>query len=175
MAEYAKIVTIDQFNTIRKRKDLGVVGLTSGGFDPIHPGHMSSILESKHYCDTLVVVVNGDWFLTNKKGKPFQDLKTRCQIVSCTKGVDYVIPFEVENDNTVCYPLARIKPDLFLKGGDRNDISSLPEGKTCNTLHIKVLTQIGWDKHWSSSNFLRDWSDFCIKTHEDKQRGKGLA
>jgi len=159
---YAPIVTIDQYNQIKSRTHLGIVGLTSGGYDPIHPGHMSSIIESKRYCDTLVVVVNGDWFLTDKKGKPFQDLKTRCQIVSCVRGVDYVIPFEVEGDSSVCHPLRMIKPDLFLKGGDRDDISQLPEGKVCKDHKIKVITQVGWDKEWSSSDFLAEWAKFSL-------------
>jgi len=162
MNSYAKIVTFDQFNAIRKRNDLGIVGCTSGGYDPIHPGHMSSIIESKNYCDTLVVIVNGDWFLTNKKGKPFQDLKTRCKIVSCVRGVDYVIPFEIEDDSSVCQALVRLKPHIFLKGGDRNNIDELPEGKVCKAFKIDVITQVGWDKDWSSSDFLEDWKEFCL-------------
>jgi cytidyltransferase-like protein len=75
--------------------------MTGGGFDPIHPGHVSLILESKQYGDVLVVIVNGDNFLKTKKGKPFQDLKTRSLIVSGLRGVDYVVPFEIKNDMTV--------------------------------------------------------------------------
>ena len=166
MSDYAKIVTINQFKAIKARKDLGIIGCTSGGYDPIHPGHMSSIIDSKLFCDTLVVVVNGDWFLTDKKGKPFQDLKTRCQIVSCVRGVDYVVPFEIENDNSVCKALFRLRPDIFLKGGDRDNMDDLPEGKVCDKLGIKVLTQVGWDKRWSSSDFLGDWESFCLRTNK---------
>lgn len=72
MEKYARIVNFDEFNQIRDQ--LGKIVWTSGGFDPLHPGHASCIVESKQYGDTLVVVVNGDSFLQRKKGKPFMDL-----------------------------------------------------------------------------------------------------
>src|SRR6185436_9041643 len=103
----------------RLRKKLGRIVVASGGIDPLHPGHASNLLEAKKLGDTLLVIVNGDAFLRNKKGKAFQDLKTRCQIVSFVRGVDYVIPFEIENDQTVCEALKWLKPHVFAKGGDR--------------------------------------------------------
>src|SRR5438477_12903333 len=94
----AKIVTFAELDALRPK--LGKIVATSGGFDPIHPGHISCIVESKKYGDTLVVIVNGDAFLTAKKGKPFQNLETRSLVVSGILGVDYVIPFEINNDTT---------------------------------------------------------------------------
>ena len=122
----AKIISFDKFS--RLRKNLGKIVCTSGGFDPIHPGHVSCIHESKKYGDTLVVIVNGDNFLKNKKGKPFMDLKTRCQVVSYIREVDYVIPFEIKNDQTVRIALQKVKPHVFTKGGDRIDASTIPDG-----------------------------------------------
>ena len=90
---YGKIISFEEFDKIRD--SLGTIVCSSGGYDPIHPGHATNLIESKRYGDTLVVIVNGDAFLRDKKGKPFMDLKTRCQIVSCIRGVDYVIPFEI--------------------------------------------------------------------------------
>ena len=87
--------------------------MTSGGFDSIHPGHISCILESAQYGDVLVVVVNGDGFLRAKKGKAFQDLRTRCLIVSALREVDFVVPFEVEDDSTVNTALEVIRPDVY--------------------------------------------------------------
>lgn len=152
----AKIVSLDEFARLRPK--LGKIVATSGGFDPIHPGHISNIIESKKYGDTLVVIVNGDQFLTAKKGRPFQNLETRCLIVSGVVGVDYVIPFEVENDPTVVKALEVIKPDFFTKGGDRNQ-STLPpdETKVCKDNDIKVIFGVGESKKWSSSWFLDDW------------------
>jgi cytidyltransferase-like protein len=152
----AKIVSLDEFAKLRPK--LGKVVATSGGFDPIHPGHISCIIESKRYGDVLVVIVNGDGFLAAKKGKPFQNLETRSLIVSGIAGVDYVVPFEVEGDQTVAYALEEIKPDVFTKGGDRNK-TTLPEAETkiCQKNKIKVVFAVGEDKQWSSSWFLDDW------------------
>lgn len=136
---------------------------TSGGYDPIHPGHISCLIESKKFNPVLVVIVNGDNFLINKKGKPFQDLKTRCQIVSTIKGVDFVVPFEIENDSTVCVALEYIRPGVFTKGGDRIDRETIPEWEVCKENGIRVLTGVGNPKHWSSSQFLEDWAKFKNK------------
>jgi len=133
---------------------------TSGGYDPIHPGHISCMLDSKRFNPILAVIVNGDTFLTAKKGKPFQDLKTRCQIVSTLKEVDFVVPFEIEDDQTVSVALNLIKPGVFSKGGDRVDPDTIPEWETCRKNGIRVVTGVGSPKHWSSSNFLEDWVDF---------------
>ncbi len=153
----AQIVTFQEFRKLRPK--LGKIVATSGGFDPIHPGHISCIIESKKYGDTLVVIVNGDNFLTNKKGKPFQNLETRCLIVSGITGVDYVIPFEIKKDQTVKKALEALKPDVFTKGGDRIDEKSIPEWETCQKNNIQVVSGVGADKKWSSSWFLQEWDE----------------
>ncbi len=154
----ARTISFDEFQKLRPA--LGKIVCTSGGFDPIHPGHVSCIYESKHYGDTLVVIVNGDNFLRVKKGKPFMDLATRCHIVSHLRGVDYVIPFEIFNDQTVCVALEKIKPHIFTKGGDRIDASTIPEWKTCQKNGIEIISGVGFDKLWSSSDFLKEWGEF---------------
>jgi cytidyltransferase-like protein len=154
----AKIVSLDEFAKLRPK--LKNVVATSGGFDPIHPGHISCIIESKKYGDKLVVVVNGDQFLAAKKGKPFQNLETRSLIVSGVVGVDYVIPFEIEGDQTVVKALDAIKPDIFTKGGDRNQRTLPPaETEACERNSIKVVFGVGESKKWSSSWFLEDWEN----------------
>jgi D-beta-D-heptose 7-phosphate kinase/D-beta-D-heptose 1-phosphate adenosyltransferase len=151
----AEIVTLDE---LAKRRDtLGRVVATSGGFDPIHPGHISCIIESATYGDTLVVIVNGDSFLREKKGRPFQDEKTRCLIVSGVRGVDFVVPFDAPGDPTVSRALEAIRPDVFTKGGDRVDETTIPEWEVCAKLGIDVITGVGLSKEWSSSWFLENW------------------
>lgn len=153
----ARIVSFEEFEKLRPK--LGRIVATSGGFDPIHPGHISCIIESKKYGDTLVVIVNGDTFLTAKKGRPFQNLETRSLIVSGISGVDYVVPFEIENDQTVSKALEALKPHVFTKGGDRTDKESLPEWDTCKKHKIKIVFGVGADKKWSSSWFLNKWNE----------------
>ncbi len=163
--EPAKIVSFEEFENLRST--LGKIVCTSGGFDPIHPGHMSCIQESKKYGQTLVVIVNGDNFLIKKKGKSFMDLKTRCQIISFVKGVDYVIPFEIKNDQTVCVALEKIKPHIFTKGGDRIDAQTIPEWEICRKNNIEIISGVGFRKDWSSSDFLLEWGKFWQSKKED--------
>lgn len=167
MARYAQIVSFEEFAALRAAlgDKLGRIVCTSGGFDPIHPGHLSCIIESRRFGDTLAVVVNGDAFLTAKKGRAFQDLATRCRIVACVREVDFVIPFEIENDQTVSVALRKLKPHVFTKGGDRIDATTIPEWSTCRELDIEVESGIGFDKQWSSSDFLADWGHFWLERH----------
>jgi cytidyltransferase-like protein len=164
---YAPILSLEEFERLRASEDLGTIVCTSGGFDPIHPGHATCIVESKQFGDTLVVVVNGDGFLAAKKGRPFQDVHTRCWIVAALRGVDYVVPFESKDDPTVCEPLRRIRPHVFTKGGDRIDMTTIPEWKVCQELGARIETGVGLRKDWSSSDFLREWGEFWA----DRKRG----
>lgn len=161
MEKYAQIVSFEDFN--RLRDGLGRIVCTSGGFDPIHPGHASCIVESKQFGDTLVVVVNGDNFLQRKKGKPFMDLQTRCNLVACIRAVDFVVPFEIENDQTVTQALRLIRPHVFTKGGDRVDGSNIPEWQVCQELGIELVSGVGRPKLWSSSDFLKEWGEFWVE------------
>jgi cytidyltransferase-like protein len=162
MENYARIVTFEELDQIRDQ--LGRIVCTSGGFDPLHPGHASCIIESKQYGDTLVVIVNGDGFLQRKKGKAFMDVETRCRLVSCLRGVDFVVPFDAAGDDqTVSQALRRLRPHVFTKGGDRVDYSNIPEWEDCQELGIELISQVGLPKLWSSSDFLKEWVEFCFE------------
>lgn len=156
MSDFAPIMTLEEFVEMRDSIE-GTLILTSGGYDPIHPGHISCIVDSKHHGDVLVVVVNGDWFLKHKKGAPFMNLETRCEVVSAIRGVDYVVAFEIEDDTTVCQALEAIRPEVFTKGGDRCSSETIPEWETCVANNIEVHTGVGDSKVHSSSNILEDW------------------
>lgn len=160
----APIVSFEQLEILRPQ--LGRIVATSGGFDPIHPGHISCILASKKFGDTLVVIVNGDAFLRAKKGKPFQDLATRSVIVSAIREVNFVIPFEVEDDSTVIQALEKLRPHVFTKGGDRLDAATIPEWDVCQKHGIEIETGVGLDKQWSSSDFLREWEAHYTKQQD---------
>lgn len=134
-------------------------GLTSGGFDCLHSGHISSFLEGATKVGKLIVVVNGDEFLRRKKGRPFMPLKVRTQIVSAIQGVDYAIPFTATDpeDMGVGEAIEIIRPNYFLKGGDRTNAENIPEWDVCEKVGATILTGVGDDKFWSSSDFLREW------------------
>ena len=162
--KYAPVLTLDEFRALRDERgdSMGVVVATSGGYDPIHPGHVTCIVESQQYGDTLVVIVNGDEFLREKKGKPFQDLETRAAIVSAIRGVDYVVKFENPGDSTVTEALRAIRPKFFTKGGDRVKGKSLPpsEEAVCAEFEIEIIDGVGREKVWSSTDFLTEWGEF---------------
>ena len=160
MISNAKILTLDEF--VSFGPDSIDIALTSGGFAPIHPGHISCIQACKSYAPITIVIVNGDKFLVRKHGKAFQDIETRCQIVASLRGVDYVIPFDSDKDNTMNEPIRRIMPAFFVKGGDRADKASIPEWDTCEEVNTKIITGAGLAKLWSSSNFLGDWGTFIL-------------
>lgn len=166
-----KIVSLDEFAKIRSK--LGKIVATSGGYDPIHPGHISLIIESKKYGDTVVVIVNGDWFLTQKKGRPFQSLETRSLIVSGITNVDYVIPFEIVGDMSVNKALEVIKPHVYTKGGDTVDPSTIREWEVCRKNGTEVIFEVGDSKKWSSSWFLKDW-DSSRRRAKRAQRAQQL-
>lgn len=141
--------------------DLSNSTLISGGFDPIHPGHIDYIQAASKLGGPLIVVVNGDNFLTEKKGKPFQNLQTRSEIVASIINVDYVIPFEAfdPKDMSVCVALEYVRPKIFANGGDRKE-DNIPEYSICDQLGIKMIFGVGGvDKVHSSSEILKNWRD----------------
>ena len=149
------ILELKDFVKIRKNIK-GKVVLTSGGYDPIHPGHISCINESAKLGEVMVVIVNGDWFLKNKKGKPFMKLEDRLFIVDNLKTVTFTIPFEIEEDTTVIKALEDIRPDIFTKGGDRFDAKTIPEWDTCEKHGIEIVTGVGLPKMWESSKLVKE-------------------
>lgn len=159
---FAPIISLEEFAEMRNSLE-GTLVLTSGFYDPIHPGHISCLVDSKNYGDFLVIIVNGNWATDNKKGRHFMDLRTRSEIVSAIRGVDFVVPFEIENDTTVNVALETIVPDVFTKGGDRVDEKTIPEWATCIDNGIDIITGVGDSKVHSSSNILEDWYEHRLR------------
>lgn len=125
--------------------------LLSGGFDPIHAGHIRMILDASKHGDVWIVANSDDW-LMRKKGFVFMDWYERAEILGAIKGVARV--FHVDDaDNTVCEAISRLKPDYFANGGDRGK-SNTPEQDVCESLGIKMLWGVGGDDKTSSSSDL---------------------
>ncbi|PKN02809.1 hypothetical protein CVU76_02170 [Candidatus Dojkabacteria bacterium HGW-Dojkabacteria-1] len=162
------IVDLKEFPKIKENNLKGkTIVCTSGYFDPIHPGHISCILESKKYGDILVVALDGDTRCINKKGKPFIPATDRAEIVDAIKGVDYVIIHENPKATNCAEVLEVVKPEVFTKGGDRDDKnrndpnSGLKiEADLIESYGGRIEYGVGKEKVWSSSNYLQEWVDF---------------
>ena len=123
--------------------------MVSGGFDPVHIGHIQMIQEASRW-GQVIVVVNSDSWLMRKKGYVFMPYEERVNILGNIKGVTVVSNVE-DSDGTVCEAIRRIRPDAFANGGDRKK-ENTPEMEVCNDLGIQMLWGIGGaDKPQSSS------------------------
>jgi len=143
---------------LKKSKNSSKVVAVSGGFDPLHVGHIRMFEEAKKLGDKLVVIVNGDFWLERKKGKAFMPLADRMEIIRNLKMVDYVIGWDDGTEN-VCGALEIIKPDIFANGGDRKCEKDIPEAKICKKLGIKMAFNVGGKKLRSSSELLRNYEN----------------
>lgn len=161
----AEIISFEDFNKLKLLKDLGKIVATSGGYDPVHPGHLYGIHESKKLGDTMVVIVNGDNFLRAKKGKPFIGHQERMDIISYVKGVDYVIPYETETDHSCIMALNILKPYIYTKSGnDRTNKKTIPEWETCEKLGIEiVIIPPAPTDTTHSSNYLKRWNKIYLQ------------
>lgn len=123
----------------------------SGGFDPIHKGHVQMIREAAEYGRVIVILNSDDW-LVRKKGYKFMSFEERAYLAGNIKGVSIVTAVD-DTDGTVCKALERFKPDYFANGGDRKETNT-PEMKLCEELGIRMLWNIGGGKIQSSSNLV---------------------
>lgn len=144
-----------------------VVVLTSGGFDPLHIGHVRLINESKKLGTKLIVLLNNDNWLKLKKGYVFMPQKERKEILEALESVDEVVyTFHEPNteDISVCKELEAIKPDIFTKGGDRT-ADNIPEVAVCERIGCEIVYNIGQGgKVQSSSWLLKKFKDKTGRT-----------
>lgn len=127
----------------------------SGGFDPIHIGHVRLINDAALKGD-VVVILNSDEWLKRKKGFVFMDWLSRAYILRSIKSVKDVVRVD-DSDGTVCDALKRLKPDYFANGGDRTS-ENTPELTVCLDYAITPLWNVGGEKIASSSELVKSCS-----------------
>lgn len=125
--------------------------MVSGGFDPVHIGHIRMILEASEHGDVIVVANSDDW-LYRKKGFVFMEFDQRAEILASIKGVIKVSGVN-DSDTTVCEAIRRLKPDIFANGGDRKKHNT-PEQAVCEELGVEMLWGIGGERKANSSSSL---------------------
>ena len=136
------------------------IAVVSGGFDPIHSGHITYINAAKKFGDHLIIALNSDAWLIEKKGKAFMPFEERKAILENLKSVDEVLGFIDDDKGSAMNALYKIKdkyPDAevtFCNGGDRGK-DNIPEMKVEG---IKFEFSVGGDdKRNSSSWILKEW------------------
>jgi mannose-6-phosphate isomerase-like protein (cupin superfamily) len=132
-------------------KSSNPVVAVSGGYDPLHGGHIALFKEAATYGD-LTVILNTDEWLIRKKGFFFQCLEDRAEIIGILPMVKNVVTAKDE-DNTVVETLKELKPDYFCNGGDRI-LKNTPENKICEEIGIKSLYEIGGKSKYSNSSHI---------------------
>ena len=133
-----------------------IVVCASGYFDPIHRGHIEYLELAKRLGDKLIVILNNESQTKQKKGFMFMPIEDKIAILKSIRFVDSVV-VSIDNDQTQCATLAKIRPDIFAKGGDRY-ANEIPEAKVCAELGIKIVDGLGV-KVQSSSNLIKQVKD----------------
>lgn len=138
--------------------------LTTGGFDPMHSGHVEYLRSARQLGDKLIVGLNSDAWLSRKKSKPFMPWAERRAVVGAVRYVDQVLEEYDDSDDSSCDAIAKVRklyPDaiiIFANGGDRGS-KNTPESSMLDT---DTMLQMAWgvggtNKANSSSWILQEW------------------
>lgn len=137
------------------------VVVVSGGFDPLHSGHISYFRSAKELGDFLVVGINSDAWLSRKKGKPFMPFDDRFSVVSSIRYVDFVMSFNDDDDSAINL-LENVKSIwnsskiIVANGGDRNQTNN----REITVQGVEFVYGVGGSfKMNSSSDILRKWKE----------------
>jgi D-beta-D-heptose 7-phosphate kinase/D-beta-D-heptose 1-phosphate adenosyltransferase len=164
--------------------------LVTGGFDPLHKGHIAYFEAARTLGDELWVGVNSDEWLTRKKGQPFMPMQDRCAIVNALGCVDQVIGFN-DDDNSASGAIfttqsmnGNIKL-IFANGGDRN-AGNIPEMDAySHDPNVEFAFGVGGEdkknssswilKEWQKPNTTRLWGNYTVLDKQDTWQVKELC
>ena len=138
------------------------VVIVSGGFDPIHSGHIAHFKEAKKLGDILIVGLNSDEWLTRKKGKPFLPLDERLTVFKSMRPVDSAVSFNDDDNSSIDLirkALVLFDDVLFANGGDRTQ-DNIPEIDAFDKdPRVQFAFGVGGShKQNSSSWILKEWT-----------------
>ena len=162
-------------------KENGVVVLVTGGFDPLHSGHLQYIESAKElgkddswHGAKVVVGVNSDEWLERKKGKAFMPVEERVRLLLAMRNVDQVITFDDSDDSSLnaLHITRHMFPDehiIFANGGDRT-ASNIKEMKFVDS-NISFAFDVGGGKTNSSSDILSNWYEQGTKPKTERDWG----
>lgn len=146
--------------------------IVTGGFDPLHSGHVNYLECAKNLGDILVVGINSDSWLTRKKGRAFLSLDERATIIRSMKCVDHVISFN-DDDGTAIDAInvvVQMYPDdhiIFANGGDRTK-DNIPEMVFDD---VEFIFGVGGDNKMNSSSWiLNKWKDNATERNWGKYK-----
>jgi len=155
--------------------------IVTGGFDPLHSGHIEYFKAAKKLGDELHVGLNSDDWLTRKKGQPFMKFKDRAAIIQELSVVDKVISFD-DSDDSACGAIYKTMAThsnieiIFANGGDRTNTTT-PEFKTYGDMpKVKFEFGVGGENKINSSSWIldewktqkteRDWGYWRVLDHK---------
>ena len=148
--------------------------IVSGGFDPIHKGHLRMFREASNLGHQVIVGLNSDKWLTRKKGKPFMEFEERKEILEGFKYINMVLPFD-DDDDTACDLIRKVHSlwngdeafeyraidighqgfidyhDIYFGNGGDRTTDNVPEMDICKELGVEMLWGVGGGKIQSSS------------------------
>ena len=161
------------------------VVLVTGGFDPLHKGHIEYFKEAKKLGDKLIVGVNSDEWLARKKGRPFMPFEDRCAIIKELSVVDQVIGFN-DSDDSACQAIFQMLSThgsgtklVFANGGDRTNTTT-PEYATYGDMpNVEFAFGVGGTNKMNSSSWIldewktqkteRQWGYWRVLDHKPEQ------
>jgi D-beta-D-heptose 7-phosphate kinase/D-beta-D-heptose 1-phosphate adenosyltransferase len=133
-----------------------MVVAVSGGFDPLHIGHVRMFERARALGDELVVILNNDNWLRTKKGFAFMPEKERKEVIEALRAVDRVVitthkPNDI--DTSVSRALRAVRPHIFANGGDRK-LDTIPEVAVCEEIGCAMVFNVGKGGKIQSSSWL---------------------
>ena len=127
-------------------------------FDLLHAGHIDHLEKASKLGDKVIIIVDPDEFLIEKKGYALQPLESRMRIAQFLKNnIPWIedVVVSIDKDGTCAETLRMIKPDLFVKGGDRTS-DNMPQNEieVCKKIGCKIVYGVG-EQLYSSSELVR--------------------